>query len=303
MAPFELSIVIEVFGLQRPELPVGSWYTVDVCAVQPGDHRVVGGMSLSVAHGLDRMRRADTIIIPGWPVHRPVPAALVAELQAAHRRGTRIVSICSGAFVLAAAGLLVGRRAATHWLYADDLAANHPEVLVDRDVLYVDDGDIFTSAGSAAGIDLCLYLVRQDHGAAVANRVARRLVVPAHRDGGQAQYIERPVAEPGDTGVHEVIAWIDDRLAQVFTVALLARKASLSERHFTRRFREVTGQSPIAYVIERRVAASLELLETGDQSVDQIAQAVGFANAITYRHHFRARMKVSPTTYRRTFGR
>ena len=301
MAPFELAIVIEVFGLERPELDVPSWYSVEVCAVEPGEHPAVGGITLAVPHGLDRMAAADTVIIPGWPVDRPVPAALTAAVRRAHRRGSRVVSICSGAFVLAAAGLLDGRRAATHWQYAERLARAHPAVQVDREVLYVDDGDVLTSAGSAAGIDLCLHLLRRDHGAGVANQVARRLVVPAHRDGGQAQFVERPVAVGNDARIHDVIAWMEHQLTEPVTIAALARRAHLSERHFTRRFRAVTGQSPLEWLLARRVDRSLELLERSEHSIDEIATVAGFANATTYRLHFRQRMNTTPSQYRRAF--
>jgi len=256
MAPFELAIAIEVFGLERPELDVACWYTVEVCAVDPGEQPAVGGITLAVRHGLDRLSQADTMIIPGWPVDQPVPEALSAAVRRGHQRGSRVVSICSGAFVLAAAGLLDGRRAATHWQYAERLARTYPAVDVDREVLYVDDGDVLTSAGSAAGIDLCLHLIRRDHGAAVANQVARRLVVPAHRDGGQSQYVERPVAVGNDARIHKVIAWLEHSLTEPVTIGALARRAHLSERHFTRRFREVTGQSPIEWLLARRSTAA-----------------------------------------------
>lgn len=301
MAPFELSIVIEVFGLPRPELDVAAWYVLDVCAGTPGPQPTVGGVTLTVPLGLDRFAGADTVIVPGWPVNLAVPTVLCAALRDAHAAGARIVSICSGAFVLAAAGLLDGRRAATHWQYADRLAHLHPDVEVDREVLYIDDGDVLTSAGSAAGIDLCLHLIRSDHGAAVANQVARRLVVPAHRDGGQSQYIERPVAVSEDSRIHAVVEWMQSQLHREMTVAALARRANMSERHFSRRFREVTGQSPGDFLIARRVAASLELLERGDGSVEEIASTVGFANPVTYRHHFKQRMGTAPTAYRRAF--
>jgi len=301
MSPFELSIVIEVFALPRPELDVHRWYAVDVCAVRPGVQPAVGGISITVPHGVDRLADADTVIVPGWPVYDDVPAALIDAVTEADRRGARIVSICSGAFVLAAAGLLDGRRVATHWQYADLLAHRYPRVQVDRDVLYVDEGKLFTSAGSAAGIDLCLHLIRLDHGAAIANQVARRLVVPAHRDGGQAQFVERPVAVEGDTSVHAVIEWMDVHLSRPMTVTVLARRAHMSERHFTRRFGEVTGESPVSWLIGRRVDASLEMLERSDTSIHAIASTVGFSNEITYRHHFRARMNTTPTAYRRAF--
>jgi AraC family transcriptional activator FtrA len=197
MAPFELSIVIEVFGLDRSELEVERWYTLDVDAVDPGEQPAVGGISILVPHGLSRMASADTVTIPGWPVHREVAPELISAVRRAHAREARIVSICSGAFVLAASGILLGRRAATRWQYGELLATKYPDVIVDREALYIDGGDVLTSAGSAAGIDLCLYLIRRDHGAAVANHGARRLVVPTHREGNQAQSVERPVAIGG----------------------------------------------------------------------------------------------------------
>ncbi len=301
MAPFELGVVVEVFGLSRPELDVPWWYLVEVCAVRPGPQPAVGGISIDVQHGLEVMADADTVIVPGWPVADEVPAELSHALQDARVRGARVVSICSGAFVLAAAGLLDGRTAATHWRYADRLAAAHPGVRVDRDVLYVDDGQVLTSAGSAAGIDLCLHLVRKDHGAAIANQVARRLVMPPHRDGGQAQYVEQPVATDDDTRIHDVIAWLASDLSRQASVAELATRAHLSERQFTRRFRDVTGESPYDWLVGQRIAASLPLLEAGDDPVERVATTVGFATAVTFRHHFRARLQTSPTAYRRAF--
>ncbi len=301
MATFELGVVVEVFALDRPELDVPNWYRLEVCAVTPGPQPAVGGISIEVQHGLEILGEADTVIVPGWPVHDPVPQVLSDAVAAVYARGGRVVSICSGAFVLAAAGLLDGRRAATHWRYADLLAAGYPQVQVDRDVLYVDDGHLLTSAGSAAGIDLCLHLVRKDHGAAVANQVARRLVMAPHREGGQAQYVVQPVAHDDDTRIHDVIAWLGDNLASQSTVAELAARAHLSERQFTRRFRDVTGESPHEWVIGQRIAASLPLLEAGDDPVDRIATSVGFLTAVTFRHHFRLRLQTSPSAYRRAF--
>ena len=301
LAPFELAIVIEVFGLERPDLDVKTWYHLDVCAANPGHHPAVGGIGLHVAYGLERIELADTVIVPGWPVAEQVPPALADAVRRAHARGARIVSICSGAFVLAAAGVLDGRRAATHWLHADELAAAYPEVNVDRNVLYIDDKDILTSAGSAAGIDLCIHLLRIDHGARVANQVARRLVVPAHRDGGQSQFIAKPVHPDNDSRLHDLIGWMDGHLADPLTVKTVARRSHMSERNFTRRFRQATGQSFTEYLIERRVAASLELLETGGRTIDEIAEAVGFASAVTFRYHFRHAMGIPPSRYRQSF--
>ncbi|MDX6221590.1 MAG: AraC family transcriptional regulator, transcriptional activator FtrA [Frankiales bacterium] len=301
MAPFELGVVVEVFGLPRPELDVPSWYRLEVCAVTPGPQPAVGGISIEVQHGLEILAEADTVVVPGWPIADEVPQVLQQQIRAAHARGARIVSICSGAFVLAATGLLDGRRAATHWRYADRLAERYPAVKVDRDVLYVDEGELLSSAGSAAGIDLCLHLVRADHGAAIANQVARRLVTPPHRDGGQAQYIEAPVAADDDSRIHDVIAWLERDLARTVSVGDLAARAHLSERQFTRRFRDVTGESPNEWLIGQRIAASLALLEAGDDPVERVATAVGFQTVVTFRHHFRSRLQTSPTAYRKAF--
>ncbi|WP_051942698.1 helix-turn-helix domain-containing protein [Streptacidiphilus rugosus] len=307
MAPFELGVVVEVFALHRPELGELPWYELKVCAEQPGrDLRVVGGFTMRAEHGLDALAAADTVIVTGVPnAGGEVSPALVAALRDAHARGARLVSICSGAFALAAAGVLTGRRATTHWRYSALLAERHPEIEVDPDVLYVDNGDVLTSAGSAAGIDLCLYLVRSDHGALVANTVARRFVVPPHREGGQAQFIEaavRPVREDED-GVARSMAWAMDRLGEPLTVPALARAARMSERSYLRHFTRRNGTSPIRWVIAQRVAASLPLLESGEAPIDEVAAAVGFDSAATYRHHFVRAMRTTPTAYRRAFTR
>ncbi|MFC1431139.1 helix-turn-helix domain-containing protein [Streptacidiphilus sp. N1-3] len=306
MAPFELGVVVEVFGLHRPELGDLPWYRLLVCAERPGrDLRVVGGFSVKAEHGLDALAAADTVIVPGVAdTGGQVPPAVVAALRAAHARGARLVSICSGAFALAATGLLDGQRATTHWRYAPLLAERYPRVRVDPDVLYVDNGRVLTSAGSAAGIDLCLYLVRRDHGATVANTVARRFVVPTHREGGQAQYIEaavRPVAEEDD-GIARSMAWALDRLAGPLTVPALARAARMSERSYLRHFTRRNGTSPIRWVIAQRIAASLPLLEAADGTVEEVAAAVGFDSPATYRHHFARAMRTTPTAYRRAFA-
>ncbi|TVL92229.1 helix-turn-helix domain-containing protein [Streptomyces sp. SAJ15] len=307
MAPFELGVVVEVFGLARPELGELPWYELRVCAEEPGrDLRAIGGFSLRAEHGLDALAAADTVIVPGVPrAGGAVSPALVDALLRAHARGARLVSICSGTFALAATGLLDGRRATTHWLYARTLAERHPDIEVDPDVLYVDNGDVLTSAGSAAGIDLCLYLVRADHGAAVANTVARRFVVPPHREGGQAQFIEaavRPIGEEDD-GVARSMAWALRRLHTPLSVPALARAASMSERSYLRHFARRNGVSPMRWVISQRVAASLPLLESGEGSIDEIATAVGFDSTATYRHHFTRQMRTTPTAYRRAFTR
>ncbi|MFI7518498.1 transcriptional regulator FtrA [Micromonospora globbae] len=302
MSVFETGIVTEVFGLPRPELDV-TWYDLRVCAERPGPVPVVGGASLHTPYGLDVLASAGTVIVPGVPDVTADPSPrVVAALRRAHRRGARITSICSGAFALAAAGLLDGRRATTHWRYADLLARRYPAVEVDPDVLYIDDGDVLTSAGSAAGLDLCVHLVRRDHGASVANAVARRLVIPPHRDGGQAQFVEAPVtADPDDDRIARSIAWALAHLAEPLTVARLARQAHMSTRTYLRHFSRATGTSPIRWLVAQRVRASLALLETTEAPVEEVAAAVGFDSPVTYRHHFGRAMRTSPSAYRRAF--
>ena len=302
LAPFELGVAAEVFALARPELDVEHWYEFELCAPRPGPLRVVGGFSVVVPHGLEALERADTVLLPGVPdPHEDPPEPVLAALRAAHARGARMVSICSGAFALAAAGLLDGREAATHWRYAALLAERFPAVRVDADVLYVDGGSVLTSAGTAAGIDVCLHLVRRDHGAEIANRVARRMVVAAHRDGGQAQFVERPVARTErDDPVGRAMQHALERLAAPLSVTELARSAHLSPRQLERRFRAATGTSPGRWLIAQRVQASLPMLESGAESVEQVAGAVGFTPA-GYRRHFRARLGISPAAYRQRF--
>ncbi|MBB3662216.1 AraC family transcriptional activator FtrA [Prauserella sediminis] len=302
MSAFETGIVTEVFGLRWPELDV-DWYELTICAERSGSVGVVGGATLSTRHGLDALARAQTVIIPSVSdvTVDPTPE-LVAALRRAHRRGSRIVSICSGAFALAAAGLLEGRRATTHWRYAELLRCRYPRVEVDPNPLYIDDHDILTSAGCAAGLDLCLHIVRQDFGAAIANAIARRLVIPPHRDGGQAQYIEAPVTPtPEDNRIADSMTWAMEHLSEPITVQTLARQAAMSSRTYLRRFPRYAGVSPIRWLISQRVRASLSLLETTGASIDEIARAVGFDTAVTYRHHFTQAMRTSPSSYRRTF--
>ena len=304
LAPFEIGVAAEVFALPRPELGIDPWYAFSVCAERPGVLPAVGGFGLSVEHGLEELRRADTIVIPGSPdVHGDPSERLVEELLAAHARGVRLVSICSGAFVLAATGLLDGRRAATHWRYAPLLARRYPRVEVVSDVLYVDGDHVLTSAGTAAGIDLCLHLVRRDHGAEVANRVARRMVVAAHRDGGQAQFVDRPVAvPPGDDPVSRAMEWALGRLPERVSVEDLARQAHLSPRQFTRRFRAATGVSPGAWLLRRRLDAALPLLESSDEPVERVGARVGFPTPAAFRRHFARAYGVPPSAWRRSFA-
>lgn len=303
MSLFEIGIVTEVFGLPRPEIEA-PWYDLAVCAERPGPVQVVGGATIDSRHGLDVFAAAETVIVPGvGDVRGESSPELIKALRLAHDRGARIVSICSGAFALAAAGLLDHRPAATHWRYADLLRRRHPLVRVDADVLYIDDGNVLTSAGSAAGLDLCLHLVRRDHGPSVANTVARRLVVPPHRAGGQAQFIEAAVS-PGldDDRITRSMTWALAHLDQAITVEVLARRAHMSTRTYLRHFARCSGTSPTRWLISQRIQASLPLLEKTAMPVEQIARTVGFPSPVTYRSHFSRAIRTSPTAYRRAFG-
>jgi len=303
MAPFELGIVVEVFALPRPELEVAWWYSLDVVTERPESPlHMLGGLTMQVDHGLDRLALVDTVVIPSWPADRVPSSALLDALGGAARRGARIVSICSGAFLLAATGLLDGRRATTHWRYAEAIAARHPRVAFDPSVLYVDDPPFITSAGSAAGIDACLHLIRSDHGSSIANLVARRMVVPAHRDGGQAQFIERPVGSgDGDELLRQAMDWAAAHLAEPIRVEDLARRAFMAPRTFSRRFFEANGTSPLRWLTEQRVAAALPLLESTDHPVEHIAVLVGFPRAAAFRAQFQRVMRTTPSAYRRAF--
>ncbi|MER7468231.1 helix-turn-helix domain-containing protein [Streptomyces sp. NPDC097981] len=302
MAPFELATVAEVFAVSRPELDVDWWYRFELCAETPGPHRVVGGFDIVVHHGLGRLRHADTVIVPGVAdVRRDVSPTVLKALRDASARGARVVSICSGAFALAAAGLLDGREATTHWRHARLLQERHPEVTVNASVLYVDHGSVITAAGTAAGIDACLHLIRKDHGADVAARVARRMVVAAHREGGQAQFAEHPVGRaPADDPVDSAVRYALDNLHRRLAVDELAGVAHLSVRQFERRFVDATGLSPGRWITHQRIRAGAALLESADYPIDVVAGRVGLTVA-GFRRHFRERMGVSPSTYRRQF--
>ncbi|GIH06090.1 transcriptional regulator FtrA [Rhizocola hellebori] len=300
MGPFEFGVVVEVFGLPRPELDVPWWYTLEVCSATPGKPmRAMGGFTMTTEHGLDRFAHADTVIIPGAPVTGEPSLELAEALRSV--RG-RLVSICSGAFSLAGAGLLDGRKATTHWRYADRLAARYPRVSVDPNVLYVEDGNIVTGAGSAAGLDVCLHLVRSDHGAKVANTVARRLVIAPHRAGGQAQFIQTPIVSTESSDpIADSMQWALSQLASPLTLTDLARAAHLAPRTYQRKFTSRMGVPPMRWVISQRIAASLALLETPDLPVEKVAEAVGFESPVTFRHHFTKAMRTSPSSYRRAF--
>jgi AraC family transcriptional activator FtrA len=300
-SPFELACAAEVFGADRPDVPAR--YSFRICAERRGPMRTTAGFAIHVDTGLAALREADTVVIPGWqPPGAPAPPAVIAALRAAHRRGARIVAICTGAFVLAQTGLLDGRRASTHWRHASRLAAAFPQVRVDPDVLFVDHGDVATSAGSGAGIDLCLHLVRTDHGAAYAAQIARNMVLPPHREGSQLQYATPPVPARADESLAPLLEWAASRLGTPLTLARLAERAGLSSRTLARRFTQQLGTSPGQWLLARRLDAARVLLERTDLPVETIAARVGLASAVNLRRHFRAHLGTTPGGYRQTFG-
>jgi AraC family transcriptional activator FtrA len=300
---FEFGVAVEVFGQYRPEMGE-DWYRFAVAGIEAGDLRATGGVRVVVDGEIDLFDEAGTIIMPGWRgVDEPVPDALIQALRRAHDRGARILSICSGVFVLAATGLLAGRQATTHWRYTELLRARHPDIEILSDVLYVDAGAILTSAGSAAGIDLCLHLIRRDFGTDAANKVARRLVIPPHRDGGQAQFVERAVPVPHERAR---LGPLLDRMRQEargdFSIAALANAAGMSARTFLRRFEAATGTTPAKWLLAERLAKAREMLETSTLTIEEIADSSGFGAAATLRHHFRRHYSTTPAAYRAMFG-
>ena len=299
---FESSIPLSVFGVDRQDAGVPR-YRLLVCAGEEGPLATTGGLTMTAPYGLESLGRAGTVVVPAWrsAAQLPPPEALEA-LRKAHREGARIIGLCTGAFVLAAAGLLDGRAATTHWMYAPTLAKRYPQIQVDPRELFIDDGDVLTSAGTAAGIDLCLHVVRTDHGAEAAAALARRLVVPARRTGGQAQYIDRSLPEEiGNDPLAEVVTWALDNLSKQFDVETLAARAYMSRRTFDRRFRSLTGSAPLQWLISQRVLQAQRLLESTDVSVDEVARRCGFRSPVALRGHFRRQLGVSPAVYRTTF--
>jgi len=302
LCTFEFGCVVELFALPRPELAI-PWYEFAVCAAERGPLRAAGGLTVRVPHTLRVLESADTIVIPGWcAIEEPPPAPLLRALRRAYARGARLCSICSGVFVLAAAGLLDGRRATTHWRYVERLAARYPRIRVEPNALYVDAGRLLTSAGSAAGLDMLLHLIRCDHGPRVANQVARRLVIPAHREGGQAQYVSRPVAADERGRLSRLLDFIRAHLGAPHTLAALAARAAMSERTLQREFHAATGQAPYEWIVGERMARAKELLESTRLGTQAVATRVGLGSAESLRHHFRRRVGTTPGQYRRRFA-
>ncbi len=300
--PFELGVACEVFGEDRWVAPGDPWYRLFICGVGSAPVTADGGFQILVPHGLEILSTVDTVIVA--PTYRPdeIAESVFEALRFAHSRGCRILSLCGGAFVLAEAGLLDGRRAATHWMECDELARRYPLVSVDAGVLYVDEGDILTGAGSAASIDLCLHIVRQDYGSEVATRLARQLVVPPQRDGGQAQYIEKPLPAPDSSSLFEdTVAWVQEHLDEPVTVEDLAVRSAMSPRTFARRFLAATGTTPYQWLLGQRVQFAQRLLEASDLSIEAVAERSGFCTAGNLRKHFSRVVRTSPQAYRHTF--
>lgn len=303
LCTFEFGCVTELFALERPELGV-DWYRFAVCASEPGPIRAAGGITVAAPYTLRLLDRADTIVIPGWrDADELPPEPLLKKIRAAYERGARLCSICSGVFVLAAAGVLDGKTVTTHWRYADKLQQRYPHLRVQPDALYVDEGQIITSAGSAAGLDMLLHLVRRDHGSAIANRVAQRLVVPPHREGGQAQFVPRPMPQDEGGRLAKLMDWVRRHPALPHTLRSLAERAAMSPRTLQRQFHDATGMAPYEWLVRERVAIARELLEAPTPlPMARVAELAGFGSEESLRRHFRRIALTSPGAYRKKFG-
>jgi transcriptional regulator GlxA family with amidase domain len=302
VAGLSLAIASEVFGFDRTARGMPR-FDFAVCTPQPGPVRTDTGLTVTIEHGLDRLVTADLVVVLPWEESDTSSEEGHQALRAAYDRGAIVASHCTGAFILAAAGLLDGLRATTHWRWADAFAARFPDVKLDPDVLYVDEGRLLTSAGAAAGVDMCLYLLRREYGAAVASAVARDLVVPPYRDGGQAQFVTTPVpVDCDDERLADVLGWARANLDRPLTVERLAARALMSPRSFARHFKAVTGTTPYAWLLSQRLHRAEELLETADLPIEKVARRVGFGTAATLREQFVRRRGVPPRDYRRTFA-
>lgn len=302
LCTFEFGCTVELFALNRPELGV-KWYNFAVCSAERGALRASGGIEVRVPNSIALLDKADTIVIPGWRDSDELPApALLRKIRAAYARGARFCTICSGVFVLAAAGILDGRTVTTHWRYADKLTKRYPNIAVKPDALYVDEGQILTSAGSAAGLDMLLHLVRRDYGVRVANLVAQRLVIPPHREGGQAQYLPRPMPSDERHRLSKLLDWIRAHPTMEHTLNSLARRASMSPRTLQRQFQQTVGCSPYEWLVRERVSIAKDILQASTHSLSRVSEAVGFKSQETFRRHFRRVAGTSPMSYRRQFS-
>ncbi len=302
LCTFEFGCTVELFALERPELEV-DWYRFAVCAAEPGKIRAAGGITLEAPYTLKLFDTADTIIIPGWRgADIAPPEALLKKIRTAYARGARFCTICSGVFVLAAAGILDGKTVTTHWRYAEKLAKRYPAITVNTDALYIDQGQIITSAGSAAGLDMLLHVVRKDYGVKVANQVAQRLVIAPHREGGQAQFVPRPVADDDSGRLTQLLDFIRSNPALEHSLASLAERAAMSERSLQRQFARLTGYSPYDWIIRERVATAKELLAGSENSLSRITELAGFGSEESFRRHFKRITATSPNHYRKQFS-
>lgn len=298
---FEFGIALEVFALPRTD--IDNWYVPKVVSAKREKINTLGGLTITAPHDLSLLEKASLIIIPGWKAEKTdVDKSLKNALIKAHKAGARIASICSGVFLLAECGLIENLEVTTHWKYADKLKELYPNLSVKPDVLYIDQGNILTSAGSAAGLDLCLYIVQQDYGSKIANKVARQLVLPAHREGGQAQYIPRPLPKERGGKISPLLDEIRSKLNEEWSIKRMVEISGISSRTLLRRFKNTTGESPLVWVIMERLARVRELLEETNLSVNEIAEAAGFMSSEILRHHFKRRFNTSPLSYRSKFN-
>lgn len=303
LCTFEFGCAVEVFGLVRPELGV-PWYQFAACSTRRGKIKAMGGITLIAPYSLNFLDKANTIIVPGWRELDFAPdVKLIKKIRSAYERGARIVSVCSGVFLLAAAGILDGKKATTHWLYVEKLKKLYPNIQVEYESLYVDEGQIITSAGSAAGLDMFLYMIQKDHGTKIANQVAQRMVIPPHRDGGQAQFVPRPMDLCEIGHLSKLMIYVRKNLSQSHSVESLAKKATTSIRTLQRQFQEATGLSPYEWLIRERIGMTKELLESTSMSLARIAEKVGFHSEETLRKHFRRYVLTSPIAYRKQFNK
>lgn len=301
VAPFELGVLCEAWGVDRTDTG-GPAFEFAVCTERPGRVPTTMGFMLDVPTGLEWAAEADLVTVPALPRDKPAPGAVVEAVRAAYERGARVLSVCTGAFLLGQAGLLDGRECTTHWMHVDELEQRFPRARVNCGVLYVDEDPVITSAGSAAGLDACLHLIRKEYGAKMANNVARRMVVPPHREGGQAQFVETPVSAPSAATLGPILTWMQEHLDEEMSVASLAQRAAMSPRTFARRFRAETGTTSHQWVTTQRLLLAEQLLEESDAPIDVVACRSGFGNAATLRHHFAAVRGTTPLAYRRTFS-
>lgn len=300
LCTFEFGLSVEIFATPRPE--INNWYLCKTVAAEPGPLRAAGGLVVQCDTQVEELESADLIIIPGWPKDKSASAELRQQMLSAQRRGAQFMAICSGVFLLENVGLLEAKTITTHWRYIDELKVRAPRARVKDNVLYCLDGQILSSAGSAAGIDLALHVIRKDFGTSATNLVAQRLVLPAHREGGQAQFVPRPVSPPKLGALNQLLDEVRMSLDEHWSVTSLANKASMSERTLIRKFQNTVGQSPAQWLTNERIYLARELLENAHFSIDQIALKTGFKTPETLRHHFRKKLKVSPSDYRKQFG-